>query len=215
MILKDSKPEYFAENIPAENKHDELRPHMSNMVIMNRNVNGGEHKLPDIVRKAIEQHHGTDMVYYFYRKAIDGNKERNAVEEQEFRYPGHYHRKISGSSMFGGCQEAACRSIQKPTAAKIEQMVNDIFQRRIRDGIDEAEITVTLSLVRDSLTRELSAFIMPGGTSKTEGNFENKPFMELRNCRLRWEQFLKMVDAQLKSVGCQSLKNSRSIQLCG
>lgn len=187
-IGKISKPEYFAENIPAENKHDELRPHMSTMVIMNHVKAGmlmaAKYKLPDIVRKAIEQHHGTDMVYYFYRKAIDGNKERNTVEEQEFRYPGPLpsEKSVVLVCLADAC-EAACRSIQKPTAAKIEQMVNDIFQRRIRDGqLDEAEITVgELSLVRDSLTRELiSIHHARMAYPKTEGNFENKPFMETK-----------------------------------
>lgn len=188
-IGKISKPEYFAENIPAANKHDVLRPHMSTMVIMNHVKAGmilaAKYKLPDIVRKVIEQHHGTDMVYYFYRKAItDGNKERDTVEEQEFRYPGPLpsDKSVVLVGLADAC-EAACRSIQKPTSAKIEQMVEEIFQRRIRDGqLDKAEITVgELSAVRDSFIRELiSIHHARMAYPKEEERREDKPFLEAK-----------------------------------
>lgn len=188
-IGKISKPEYFAENIPAANKHDVLRPHMSTMVIMNHVKAGmmlaAKYKLPDIVRKVIEQHHGTDMVYYFYRKAVvDGNKERDTVEEQEFRYPGPLpsDKSVVLVSLADAC-EASCRSIQKPTSAKIEQMVSDIFEKRIRDGqLDKAEITVgELSMVRDSFIRELiSIHHARMAYPKEEERREDKSFVETK-----------------------------------
>ncbi len=161
-IGKLGKPEYFAENIPAENKHDELTPRMSSMIIMNHVKAGltlaAKYRLPRIIRQTIEQHHGTDMVYYFYRKAVDECQDGDVVEEQEFRYPGPLpaDKSVVMVSLADAC-EAACRSIKKPTSAKIEQMVSDIFSKRIRDRqLDHADITVgDLSKVRDCFIREL------------------------------------------------------------
>ncbi len=184
-IGKIGKPEYFAENIPAENKHDELHPHMSSMVIMNHVKAGlslaAKYRLPRIIRKTIEQHHGTDMVYYFYRKALDAQPGREGVEEHEFRYPGPLpsDKTVVLVSLADAC-EAACRSIKKPTPAKIDQMVSDIFQRRIRDGqLDDADITVgELSAIRDCFIRELTSIHHARmAYPKEEEEHEDRPFV--------------------------------------
>jgi hypothetical protein len=184
-IGKINKPGYFAENIPGENKHDELRPRMSSMVIMNHVKAGltlaSKYRLPRIIRKTIEQHHGTDMVYYFYRKAQDAQAKGDAVEELEFRYPGPLpsSKTVVLVSLADAC-EAACRSIKKPTPAKIEQMVCDIFERRIRDGqLDHADITMgELSAVRDCFIRELTSIHHARmAYPKEHDEDEDRPFM--------------------------------------
>lgn len=184
-IGKVTKPRYFAENIPGESKHDDLHPHMSSMVIMNHVKAGltlaSKYRLPRIIRKTIEQHHGTDMVYYFYRKAQDAQTDGDAVEELEFRYPGPLptDKTVVLVSLADAC-EAACRSIKKPTPAKIEQMVRDIFERRIRDGqLDHADITMgELSSVRDCFIRELiSIHHARMAYPKEHDEDEDRPFM--------------------------------------
>ncbi len=184
-IGKITKPEYFAENIPGENKHNELRPRMSSMVIMNHVKAGltlaSRYRLPRIVRKTIEQHHGTDMVYYFYRKALDAQGDGDTVGELEFRYPGPLpsDKTVVLVSLADAC-EAACRSIKKPTPAKIEQMVSDIFERRIHDGqLDHADITMgELSIIRDCFIRELTSIHHARmAYPKDNDEDEDKPFV--------------------------------------
>ena len=66
------------------------------------------------------------------------------VLESDYRYPGPLpmHKEVVIVSLADAC-EAACRSLEKPTAAKIEGMVNDIFRQRWRDGqLDNSELTV-------------------------------------------------------------------------
>ena len=54
--------------------------------------------------------------------------------------------------------EAACRSLEKPTASKIQTMVNDIFRTRWREGqLDNADLTVEeLSAINESFVRTLT-----------------------------------------------------------
>ena len=39
------------------------------------------YKLRKIIRDAIEQHHGTDIVYYFYQKALKENPNHKVLNE--------------------------------------------------------------------------------------------------------------------------------------
>ncbi|MFA5093572.1 MAG: HDIG domain-containing metalloprotein, partial [Candidatus Omnitrophota bacterium] len=71
-IGKLAKPEYFIENQDIRNNaHDNLSPTMSKLIIMNHVKEGLElakkYKLTPVLRDFIQQHHGSSLVYYFYR----------------------------------------------------------------------------------------------------------------------------------------------------
>ena len=145
-IGKIKNPEYFIENNQnGSNPHDKLNPRMSSMVISNHVKDGMDmalqYKLCRKVRQFIQQHHGTDLIKYFYYLAQNSNEQ---VLESDYRYPGPVpqNKEVVIVSLADAC-EAACRSLEKPTAGKIESMVKDIFRQRWRDGqLDGADLSI-------------------------------------------------------------------------
>jgi len=46
-----------------------------------------DEKLPDLVIDAIQQHHGTTVMAFFYQKALETDS-HSSVNKDDFRYPG-------------------------------------------------------------------------------------------------------------------------------
>ena len=163
-IGKLAKPEYFAENtFDSENKHADLHPRMSSLIILNHVKEGLDlalkYNLRKVIRDTIQQHHGTDIVYYFYKRALEENKEKGiAVDDSEYRYPGPLpvEKEIVIISLADAC-EAAGRSMMKPTPNKIGSLVWEIIRKRIRDGqLDNANLTIAeITKIRESFTKTL------------------------------------------------------------
>jgi putative nucleotidyltransferase with HDIG domain len=182
-IGKLDQPQYFAENAAhGENPHDDLQPRMSSLVILNHVRHGIElarrYKLKRCLRETIAQHHGTSLVYYFYRKAKDQGDPGQTVGESEFRYPGPRPRRKETVlvSLADSC-EAASRSLDRPTAAKIGAMVDTIFNDRLRDhGLDDADLTVSeLARSRDAIVRTLATMLHARVPYPKEGGHEGHP----------------------------------------
>ncbi|MCU0665913.1 MAG: HDIG domain-containing protein [Candidatus Omnitrophica bacterium] len=148
-IGKLSKPDYFSENQALTvNKHDDLAPSISKLVIMNHVKEGVElaqkyHLNPRII-DFIQQHHGSSLVYYFYRRAIENQEEEKNIEEDGFRYPGPKPgSKETAIVMLADSVEAASRCLKEPTPAKIEELVHKIINNKFIDGqLDECELTL-------------------------------------------------------------------------
>jgi hypothetical protein len=167
-IGKMKRPEYFYENqSEIENVHDRLNPSMSRHIISNHIKDGLElaekNKIPKKVMDIISQHHGNSIITYFYKKqkdmelASNGNGVPESLKEH-FRYPAKKPQsKEAAILMFADATEAAVRSIEKVNPKKIEQMVRDIFEDKIKDGqLDEANITLKeINAVRDTLIEGL------------------------------------------------------------
>ncbi len=163
-IGKLSNSQYFTENNQSmANRHTELTPQMSSMIIRNHVQEGlklaRQYKLNKIVLDAIEQHHGNDLVHYFFRRAMDNSRETgDEITESQFRYQGSPPRskEIAIISLADAC-EAASRSLDKPSASRIEALVNAIFQKRFRDGqLIHADMTLgELEKVRQSFINNL------------------------------------------------------------
>lgn len=151
---KMKRPEYFYENqLDIENIHDHLNPSLSKNVIANHIKDGIEivikNKIPKKVVDIISQHHGNSIITYFYNKQkdIEAIKAANGSTEAlegHFRYPSKKPQsKEAAILMMADSVEAAVRSIDKITPKKIEQMVNDIINNKLKDGqFDEADITI-------------------------------------------------------------------------
>ncbi|MCA1808106.1 MAG: HDIG domain-containing protein [Lentisphaerae bacterium] len=149
-IGKLVKPDYFAENIQfRENPHDDLTPRMSFLVIASHVKEGIslalKYNLPRPVLDAIEQHHGTGMVSYFYHKATR-DQEAGAVKlrADDFRYPGPRPKEREAVVLsLADSIEAASRSLTKITPASIAGLVEDIVTERLRDGqLDDCPLTM-------------------------------------------------------------------------
>jgi putative nucleotidyltransferase with HDIG domain len=204
-IGKLTKPEYFAENnISMENKHTDLHPRMSSLIILNHVKEGIDlalkYKLRKIIRDTIQQHHGTDIVYYFYKRAQEDSKEKGLpVDESEYRYPGPLpqEKEVVIVSLADAC-EAASRSLQKPTPNKIEALVWEIFRKRIRDGqLDEADLTIAqLAKVRDSFVTTLMTMNHGRIAYPKEEDDEGDLFVEARKHADTGEKTDKEDDSQ-------------------
>jgi hypothetical protein len=148
-IGKLQKPEYFIENQDIKkNAHDELTPTMSKLIIMNHIKEGLElakkYSLSPVLLDFIRQHHGNSLVYYFYRRALEGKEEDQEVAEEGFRYPGPKpNTKETAIVLLADSVEAATRSLKDPTPDKIKETVHKIINNKFIDGqLDECELTL-------------------------------------------------------------------------
>ncbi len=139
-IGKLDQPEYFIENqIGMENKHDTLKPTLS-VSIIKAHVKLGEQKakelgLPQEIIDVIVQHHGNDMIAYFYFEAMKdaGITQVEAMrEEGNFRYHGTPPQsKESAIVMLADAVEAASRTLVNPNAAKLDKLIWKIITEKI------------------------------------------------------------------------------------
>ena len=134
-IGKLRHPLYFKENQYDKNIHDTLSPEESSEIIISHVTEGVEiatkHRLPQAIIDIIAQHHGTTTTGYFLIRA----KELGEVNESKFTYPGPVPQtKEAAIVMLADSCEAAVRSIEDKTEAKIESMVRKIATDRVNAG---------------------------------------------------------------------------------
>ena len=147
-IGKLQKPDYFAENQQLTNVHETLAPHMSKLVIMNHVKEGVElakkYRLNPALVDFVRQHHGTSLVYFFYRKALEKVEVEEQVSEEGFRYPGPKpDTRETAVVLLADSVEAATRSLKEPTPSKIEEIVHKIINNKFIDGqLDECDLTL-------------------------------------------------------------------------
>lgn len=146
-IGKIKLPEYFIENqTTSASKHDRLTPHMSSMILISHVKEGVElarqYKLPKPVIDVIQQHHGTSLIAYFYKRAVE--QQPMHVLQEDYRYPGPKPQsRVAAIVMMADAVEAASRTLTDPTPARIAALVDKIINTIFLDGqIDECEITL-------------------------------------------------------------------------
>ena len=160
-IGKMSKPTNFTENqVNSINTLEELEPRESATIIINHVIKGVEiarkNKLPDRIIDFIRTHHGTNLVYYFYRKEMDRN---GSALETEFRYPGPKpFSKETAILMMADSVEAASKSLKEPTSAKINDFVESIVGMQMDQGqFNNAHITLReIELIKKVLKKKLN-----------------------------------------------------------
>ena len=136
-IGKMINPTYFTENqiIPI-NSHDELDPKESVRIIIDHVIKGIEiarkNKLPDRIIDFIRTHHGTNVVFFFYKKEEELNAKAN---KEDFRYPGPIpFSKETAILMMADSVEAASKSLKEPTSTKIDAFVESIVNKQMEQG---------------------------------------------------------------------------------
>ncbi len=146
-IGKTIEPQGFVENqMNSQNLHENIPPEESAHMIL-KHVNEGielarQHKLPQELIDFIPMHHGTTVSTFFYEKAKTLYGEDN-VKVDDYKYPGPKpnSRETAIVMLADGC-ESAVRSITEPDASKVENMINNIFNSRLKEGqLDDAPIT--------------------------------------------------------------------------
>ncbi len=164
-IGKMRKPEYFVENqMGAINKHEDLVPTMSTLVIIAHVKEGAEmarqHHLPKRVLDIIEQHHGTTLVEYFFNQAARMADEDSEPQESCFRYPGPKPQTPEAAVvMLADASESASRALRDPGPARLESLVESIVQKRLTDGqLDDCSLTLKqLYIIKESIIKSLNA----------------------------------------------------------
>lgn len=149
-IGKMEHPNYFIENQkPGQNPHDHISPFMSKTLLIAHVKDGVEmgtaHKLGKPIIDGILQHHGTTLISYFFNKALDMKKEDDPeISDQDFRYPGPKPQfRESALCMLADSIEAAARSLDEPTPARLQNIVRNVIQRKFSDGqLDECNLTL-------------------------------------------------------------------------
>ena len=161
-IGKVKKPPYFIENqTSGRNKHDKLAPSMSSLILIAHVKDGveiaKEHKLGKVIIDIIQQHHGTSLISFFYEKAKQ-LKGEDAVKIDDFRYPGpRPQTKEAGLVMLADVVEAASRTLENPTPARIQGLVQHLINKVFSDGqLDNCELTLRdLHLIAKSFNKIL------------------------------------------------------------
>ncbi len=92
----------------------------------------------------ILQHHGTSLVYYFYRKALETLEEDQEIIEEGFRYPGPKpNTKETAIVLLADSVEAATRALKEPTPVNIKEVVHKIINNKFIDGqLDACDLTL-------------------------------------------------------------------------
>ncbi|HLB58687.1 MAG TPA: HDIG domain-containing protein, partial [Bdellovibrionota bacterium] len=163
-IGKMNNPQFYTENQQGQmNIHQLLTPLESAQVIISHVSDGAtianKERLPQSFIDIILEHHGTTMVYYFYRKQLElkgGRKEE--VDEKQFRYPGPRPRsKESGIIMICDSIEAATRSLEEINEETLSELVNRLVVEKAEDGqFDQCQLTFEeLSAVKKTLVKTL------------------------------------------------------------
>jgi putative nucleotidyltransferase with HDIG domain len=162
---KVCKPEYFAENQAfGINKHEALSPNMSCLIIASHVKEGlelaQEIRLTQDILDLIPQHHGTRIMTYFYRKALDSiNGKNQEIDEVDFRYPGPKPQtKEAAILMMADSVEAASRTLTDPSPAQIQGMIDRLVDSIVADNqLDECDITLReIRMVKESFFKILT-----------------------------------------------------------
>jgi len=164
-VGKVYRPEYFVENQrPDHNPHDKLQPSMSALILVNHIKEGvelgREHHLPRVVLDAIEQHHGTRLITFFFNRALQQcDPDTGTVREDEYRYPGPKpQNKVMGVLMLADAVEAASRTLIEPTPAKVRALIRTLIDDCLADGqLDHTDLTLAdLRRVAEAFQRVLT-----------------------------------------------------------
>ena len=136
-IGKAEHPEYFIENQSGKNAHDEINNTLSAAIIKSHVKLGVEKAkeigLPQEVIDIISEHHGNDLIKYFYNEAVREAKERSlTVSEEAFRNNGRTpSTPESAVVMLADCSEAATRTLKNPNHQKYEKLISSIIMDKM------------------------------------------------------------------------------------
>ncbi|QQE77334.1 HD family phosphohydrolase [Alicyclobacillus sp. SO9] len=147
-VGKTRRPLFFVENqMTKENPHDKIAPSLSHLIITSHVSDGlamlKEAGLPKPIRDVCATHHGTTILWYFYNKAREQDK-NGTVKVDDYRYPGPKPKtRENAIVMICDAVEAAVRSMSRPTPNRVEGVIRKIIRDRLEDGqLDECDLTL-------------------------------------------------------------------------
>jgi cyclic-di-AMP phosphodiesterase PgpH len=148
-IGKSLRPQYFIENQRTGiNPHDRLSPEQSARIIMTHVIDGvtigQKYNLPKPIMDAIETHHGTSLIKYFYVRAVEEAGSKEKVDETLYRYQGRLpDTRESGIIFLADRVEAACRSLKEPSRKAYRDMTQKLVNAAIAEGqLEQCPLTI-------------------------------------------------------------------------
>ncbi|QOD61855.1 HDIG domain-containing protein [Polaribacter haliotis] len=138
-VGKIVNPMYFIENqTTGVNPHNDLSPRDSAKIITDHVIKGVEvakkYNIPDRIIDFIRTHHGTSTTYYFYMKEQEQNPDI-MVDVKKFQYQGPLpFSKETAILMMCDAAEAASKSLGKPTAQSISDLIDKITDKQMADN---------------------------------------------------------------------------------
>jgi putative nucleotidyltransferase with HDIG domain len=181
-VGKMLRPYFFTDNqYDRSNVHDSLDPKTSAKLIADHVVEGAKtarkYNLPPQIIAFILQHHGTDVIRYFYQQALQSEDSANLAD---YCYPGPKPQsKETAILMLADGVEATVRSREQsgqliaerdndqeklPKGGQtIAQVVNQSIDSRISSGqLDESPLTLRdLETIRTSFVKTLQGIYHP------------------------------------------------------
>lgn len=167
-VGKMATPQYFSENQHGEgmNIHQLLTPQESAQVIIAHVAEGvalaRKANLPEQFIDIIKEHHGTTLVYYFYRKMLERvGGDRSLVNVNDFRYAGPTPRsKESAIIMIADSLESASRSLEACTKEALMDLTHRIVREKGEEGqFDHNLLTLEeLAIIKETLVKTLVAY---------------------------------------------------------
>ena len=178
-IGKIARPHYFIENQNYDegNPHDKIDPQTSILYIKNHIYDGlalgKKQRLPQQILDAIQQHHGTSLIKFFYNKALEqarqqwvkkngdetpANLEELGVNDELFRYGGPKPQtKETAILMLADGAEAAAKSLKSFEEKYFRVLLKKIFENSIEDGqLSECPLSLKdLSVLESSFLQAL------------------------------------------------------------
>lgn len=163
-VGKLKRPSFFVENqFGTENPHDRLSPHLSYLIIT-AHVRDGvellqEYGLPAELVRFVQEHHGTTVLSYFYKRALEATP---SLDELNFRYPGPKPRsRETAVLMLADAVESASRTMQGANQSDIRALIDRLVEQRLRDGqLSESNLNFDdLEKIKATFERLLSAIL--------------------------------------------------------
>ena len=147
-IGKTVRPYFFVENFldGDSTPHAGLDPRTSAQIIISHVKDGVDlarkYRLPEPLQDFIREHHGAQLVSYFYRQAQAEEGVEN-VDPADFRYPGPDPRtKESAIMLLADVCEAAVRANRPATRDDLQALVDRLITERVLEGaLDSSPLT--------------------------------------------------------------------------
>ncbi len=136
-IGKLKSPSYFSENQTASvSPHDELSPLKSAKIIIDHVIEGimiaEKYKIPDRIIDFIRTHHGTSLVYYFYKKQQELTPKN--IDIDKFKYSGPKpFSKETAILMMADSVEAASKSLKAPSHNDLKLFIDKIIDGKMSE----------------------------------------------------------------------------------
>ena len=160
-IGKSINPAFYTENQHGVNPHDALNPIQSAGIIIRHVTDGlklaSDHKLPQVLKDMICQHHGKGITKYFYKK-YEMQHQGEEIDLSLFTYPGPNPTTREASIlMMADSVEAASRSMTDHSKEAIITLVNNIIDSQIVAGLhNESPISFRdIHLIKESFISRL------------------------------------------------------------